>query len=78
MNIRPIIVQSHSSGIRVSGGLQAKPVLDFTFLPVERRQFGRERGELRIVRRHRRLQNQILRIVVLFKNVVVVENAFCG
>src|SRR5216683_2734275 len=77
INVGPIIVQGDPAGIRVSNGLESKPILDFTLLPVRRRQFSGERGKLKIVGPHRRPHNQVLRAALLFKDIVVEENALC-
>src|SRR5260370_114243 len=37
IDVRPIIVQGDPAGIRVSNGLESKPILDFTLLPVRSR-----------------------------------------
>src|SRR5579863_6204191 len=71
VNIGPIVVQGHSSGIRMSDGSQSKPVLDFAFLPVHSGQFGRERWKPGIVGGHRCPDDQVLRVILLFENVVV-------
>ncbi len=47
-------------------------------MPVHCRQFGGERGKLKILRPHGRLHNQILSATVLFKDIVVVENPLLG
>src|SRR5216683_2067891 len=77
INIGPIVVQGDPAGIRVSNGLESKPILDFTLLPVRRRQFSGERGKLKTVGPYWRPHNQVLRAALLFKDIVVEENALC-
>src|SRR5450631_1002530 len=77
INIGPIIMQGDPAGIRVSNGLQTKPILDFALLPVHRRQLGGEGGELKTVSTYRRSHDQILSAALLFQDIVVEENAFC-
>ena len=79
MNIGPIVMQGDPARIGVSDGLQAKPILDFALLPVHRGQFGGERRKLED--RSARTGARTIRYrasPLLFKYVVVEENAFRG
>src|ERR1039457_2129927 len=49
MNIRPIIMQGDPARIGVSGGFEAKPILDLALLPVHSRELRRERWKLEVV-----------------------------
>ena len=77
INVGPIVMQGDPAGIRVSHGLQTKPILDFAFLPVHCGQFGGKRRKLKTVGRHWRLHDQIRSTILLFEDIVVEENAFC-
>src|ERR1039458_5353530 len=70
VNVGPIVMQGDPTGIRVSNGLQAKPILDFALLPVDGRQFGGERGKLKSVGPYRRLHDQVLSAALLFEDIV--------
>src|SRR6266568_5451891 len=76
MNVWPIVVERDPAGIRVSHGLQSKPVLDFALLPVDRGQFRGQRWKLKVVGANWGLHHQILGATLLFEDVVVEENAF--
>ncbi len=75
INLGPVVMQGDPAWIRVINGLQAKPILDFAFLPVHRGEFGRERGKLKSVGPHRRLHDQVLSAALLFEDIVVEENS---
>src|ERR1035441_1402185 len=78
MDIGPVIVERDAARIGMTGGFQAKPVLDLAFLPVDRGQLRRERWEARLVRGNGRLEVQIAGLAWLFEDVVVVEDAIGG
>src|SRR5665213_642281 len=78
VDIGPIVVQRHPTGIRVADGSQSKPVLDFAFLPVRCGQFGRERWKPGIVGGYGCPHDQVLRVILLFENVVVKKDALRG
>src|SRR5947209_19573344 len=75
MNIGPIVVQSNPPRVGVPRGRQSKPVLDFAFLPVQRRQFGGKGRKRPMIRRYRRLQDQESGIPLLFEYIIVEKDS---
>src|ERR1700680_1246914 len=78
MDVRPIVVQRNSAGIRMSGRFQSKPVLDLALLPVHGRQFRRQGRKARLAPWDGRLQDEITRIAAPFENIVVIKDALRG
>src|SRR5260370_33366155 len=76
MNIRPVVMEGDPARIGMSSGLQAKPILNFSLLPVDRRQLSRERWKLGMVGADWGPHNQIPRVALPFKYVVVEKDAF--
>src|ERR1017187_8304537 len=64
VHIRPVVVQGHAPRIGVAFGLDAEPVLDLAFLPVDGREAGGERWKPRIVRWNVRAQDQVTRVAL--------------
>ena len=72
MNVRPVVVQRDAAWIGMARGFDAEPVLDLAFLPVERRNLGRHRGEGAMLRVNRGAQQQIARVRAVLEDVVEV------
>jgi hypothetical protein len=76
MNVGPVIMQRNSSRVGVPFELDAEPILDFAFLPVQRRQFSGKGRKHRLVRIDSRRDDKVSGITRELQSVVIQEATF--